>query len=91
MKNENCFEYAFQCGYHKIFEKSHSEFFYHFKKLEDCLNFYGVTFPTNNNDNDKFEELNHNLSVNVFEVDDEQEQIVIVIGRNFKIRTLSVM
>ena len=52
------------------------------KKIEDCLNFDGVTFPANNNDIDKFEELNHNVSVNVFEVDDEQEQIVI--GRKLK-------
>ena len=50
--------------------------------MEDCLNFDGVTFPANNNDIDKLEELNHNVSVNVFEVDDEQEQIVI--GRKLK-------
>ena len=81
-KDEKCFKYAIQCGYHKIYEKSHSENFYHYKKIEDCLNFAGVTFPANNNDIDKFEELNHNVSVNVFEVDDEQEQIVI--GRKLK-------
>ena len=34
-------------------------------------------FQANNNDIDKFEVLNHNASVNVFEVDDEQEQKVI--------------
>ena len=76
-KDKKCFKYAIQCGYHKIYEKSHSENFYHYKKIEDCLNFGGVTFPANNNDIDKFEELNHNVSDNVFEVDDEQEQIVI--------------
>ena len=81
-KDEKCFKYAIQCGYHKIFEKSHSENFYHYKKIEDGLNFDGVTFPANNNDIDKFEELNHNVSVNVFEVDEEQEQIVI--GRKLK-------
>ena len=81
-KDEKCFKYAVQCGYHKIYEKSHSEIFYHYKKIEDCLNFDGLTFPANNNDIDKFEELNHNVSVNVFEVDDEQEQIVI--GRKLK-------
>ena len=81
-KDEKCFKYAIQCGYHKIYEKSHSENFYHYKKIEDCLNFDGVTFPANNNDIDKFEELNHNVSVNVFEVDEEQEQIVI--GRKLK-------
>ena len=46
------------------------------------MNFDGVTFPASNNDIDKFEELNQNVSVNVFEVDDEQEQIVI--GRKLK-------
>ena len=81
-KDAKCFKYAIQCGYHKIYEKSHSDNFYHYKKIEDCLNFDGVTFPANNNDIDKFEELHHNVSVNVFEVDDEQEQIVI--GRKLK-------
>ena len=81
-KDEKCFKYAIQCGYHKIFEKSHSENFYHYKKKEDGLSFDGINFPANNNDIDKFEELNHNVSVNVFEVDDEQEQIVI--GRKLK-------
>ena len=75
-KDDKCFQYAIQCGYHKIYEKSHSGNFYHYKKIEDCLNFDGVTFPANN-DIDRFEELNHNVSVNVFEVDEEQEQIVI--------------
>ena len=81
-KDEKCFKYAIQCGYHKIYEKSHSEIFYHYKKIEDCLNFHGLTFPANNDDIDKFEELNHNVSVNVFEVEEEQEQIVI--GRKLK-------
>ena len=56
--------------------------FYHYKKKEDDFNFDGINFPANNNDIDKFEELNHNVSVNVFEVDDEQEQIAI--GRKLK-------
>ena len=38
--------------------------------------FDGVKFPANN-DTDKFEELNQNVSVNMFEVDDENEQTVI--------------
>ena len=76
-KDDKCFQYAIQCGYHKIYEKSHPENFYHYKKIEDGLGFDGINFPANNNDIDKFEELNHNVSVNVFEVDDEQEQIVI--------------
>ena len=73
---------AIQCGYHKIYEKSHPENFCHYKKIEDGLNFDVLKFPANNHDIDKFEELNHNVSVNVFEVQDEQEQIVV--SRNLK-------
>ena len=40
--------------------------FNHYKKKEGSLNFDCVTFPADNNDIDKFEELNHNVSVNVF-------------------------
>ena len=76
-KDDKCFKYAIQCGFQKIYEKSHSEIFYHYKKVEDGLHFDGINFPANNIDIDKFEELNHHVSVNVFEVDDEQEQIVI--------------
>ena len=81
-KDENVLNMLFSVVITKSMKKSHSENFYHYKKIEDCLNFDGVTFPANNNDIDKFEELNHNVSVNVFEVDDEQEQIVI--GRKLK-------
>ena len=66
---------------HNLWKKSF-KIFYHYRKKEDCWKFDGVTEPANNNDTDKFEELNHNVSVNVFEVDDEQEQIVI--GRKLK-------
>ena len=61
----------------KSMKKSHSENFYHYKKIEDGLNFDGLNFPANNHNIDKFEELNHNVSANVFKVDDEEEQIVI--------------
>ena len=47
------------------------------QKIEAGLNFDVFHFPANNNDIDEFEELNHSASVNVFEVDDEQEWIVI--------------
>ena len=82
IKESKWFQYAIQCGYHKIYEKSKTENFYRYKKIEDCKNFDGVTFPASNNDIGKFEELNHNVSVNVFEVNDEQEQIVL--GRKLK-------
>ena len=61
----------------KSMKKGHSENFYHYKKIEDGLNFDDLNFPAKNYNIDKFEELKHNVSVNVFEVDDEQEQIVI--------------
>ena len=44
--------------------------------MEDDLHFDGIKFPANN-DSDRFEELNQNVSVNMFEVDDENEQTVI--------------
>ena len=66
----------------KPMKKATLKIFYHYKKIEDGLGFDGINFPANNNDIDKFEELNHNVSVNVFEVDEEQEQIVI--GRKLK-------
>ena len=53
-KDEKCFKYAIQCGYHKIYEKSHPENIYHYKKIEDGLGFDGINFPANNNDIDKF-------------------------------------
>ena len=44
--------------------------------IEDDLHFDGLTFPANN-DTDKFEEFNQNVSVNMFEVDDENVQTII--------------
>jgi len=44
--------------------------------IEDDLHVDGLKFPANN-DTDKFEELNQNVSVNMFEVDDENVQAII--------------
>ena len=44
--------------------------------IEDDLHFDGLKFPANN-DTDKFQELNQNVSVNMFEVDDENVQTII--------------
>ena len=74
--DDTCFKNAIQCGFHKIYEKGHSENFYHYRKIEDDLHFDGIKFSANN-DTDKFEELNQNVSVNMFEVDDENGQTVI--------------
>ena len=76
-QDDKCFKYAIQCGFQKIYEKSHSEKFYHYKKIEDGLDFDGKNFPANNDDINKFEKLNQNVSANMFEVDEEQEQRVI--------------
>ena len=43
--------------------------------VEDDLHFDGINFPANN-DTDNFEELNQNVSVSMFEADDENEQTV---------------
>ena len=75
-QDDICFKYAIQCGFQKIYEKSHSEKFYHYKKIEDGLDFDGKKIPANNDDIDKFE-LSQNVSVNMLEVDEEQEQRVI--------------
>ena len=57
-----------------MFWKTHPENFYHYKNIEDDLH-VGLKFPAHN-DTDKFA-LNQNVSVNMFEVDCENEQTVI--------------
>ena len=73
----NVLNMLFSVVFKKIYEKSHSEKFYHYKKIEDGLDFDGKNFPANNDDINKFEKLNQNVSANMFEVDEEQEQRVI--------------
>ena len=43
---------------------------------EDDVHFEGIKFPADN-DTDKFEELNQNVSANMLEVDDENGQTII--------------
>ena len=50
------FKYAIQCGSHKMYWKTHPENF-----IEDDFDF-GIKFPADN-DTDKFEEFNQNVSV----------------------------
>ena len=40
-QDDKCFKYAIQCGFQKIYEKSHSEKVYRYKKIEDGLDFDG--------------------------------------------------
>ena len=49
-KDDKCFKYAIQFGFHKTYEKSHPENVYRYKKIEDGLHFDGLNFPANNND-----------------------------------------
>ena len=53
----------------------------HYKKIESDLIFDGVSFPANNNDKDIFEENNKSISINVYDIDDNEQ---IVISRKFK-------
>ena len=34
-QDDKCFQYAIQCGYHKIYEKSHPGILDHYKRIED--------------------------------------------------------
>ena len=88
--DEKCFKYAVECGFYKIYEKSHPENFYHYKKLNSELNFEGVNFPANNNDIDRFEENNKDVSINVFEIDDETNDVVISRKLNNKDATFHI-
>ena len=74
-KDDKCFKYAIQCGSHKTYWNTHPENWYHYKNIENDLHFDGIKFPAND-DTDKFK-INENVSLNMFEVDDENEQTVI--------------
>ena len=67
-KDDKCFKYAIQCCSHKMYWKTHPENF-----IEDDFHFDGIKIQTDN-DTDKFEELNQNVSVNMSEVVDENGQ-----------------
>ena len=54
------------------------------------LNFEGVNFPANNNDIDRFEENNKDVSINVFEIDDETNDVVISRKLNNKDATFHI-
>ena len=74
-KDDKCFKYGIQCGSHKMYWTTHPENFHHYENIEDDLHVDGIKFPANN-DTDKFEHI-QNVSLNMFEVDDENEQTVI--------------
>ena len=74
-QDDKCFKYC------KICDKAHPEKMFHYKEIESDLIFAGVSFPANNNDIDIFEENNKSISVNVYEIDDNEQ---IVISRKLK-------
>ena len=76
-----CFKYSIEYGYCKICDKAHPEKIFHYKKIENDLIFDGVSFHANNNDIDIFEENNKSISINVYEIDDNEQ---IVISRKLK-------
>ena len=66
IKNEDnaCFKYCVQCVLHDIINKPHPEKMYHYKKIEDHLDWSMMNFPINFNDIDKFEKKNNIVVVN---------------------------
>ena len=46
---------------------------FHYKKIENDSIFDGVRFPANNNNINIFEENNKSISVNVYEIDDNEQ------------------
>ena len=55
-EDNKCFKYSIQCGICKVYEKDHPNRFYHYKNLNDELNWTNVNFPSSNIDIDTFEE-----------------------------------
>ena len=54
---------------------------FHYKKIESDLICDGVSFPANNNDIDIFKDNTKAISINVYEIDDNEQ---IVINRKLK-------
>lgn len=73
-EDNQCFKYSIQCRVHKIYEKDHACKMYHYKKIDDKINWDNVKFPSSNIDIDILEENNQGLlSVNVFYISKELE------------------
>ena len=85
-KDDMCFKYSVQCGVHKVFENDHPNRLYHYKKIEDMLNWDNVNFPSSNIDIDTFEENNNgNIAINVYFLDDEEGKQSILLYRRSKV------
>ena len=46
-QDDKCFKYSIECGYCNIYDKSHPEKMFHYKKVESDLTFEGINFPAN--------------------------------------------
>ena len=85
-EDNKCFMYSVQCGVHKIYEEDHPNRMYHYKKIEDTLNWENVNFPSSNVDIDTFEQNNEGkVSVNVYFIDPEEGKQSILLYRKSKV------
>ena len=88
IKNQDamCFKYSVQCGVYKIYEKDHGCEMYHYKKVEDTLNWDNVNFPASNVDIDTLEQNNEGLiSINVYALDEEEDKQSVILYRKTEV------
>ena len=79
-EDNKCFKYSVQCGICKVYEKDHPNRFYHYKNLNDELNWANLHVPSSNIDIDTFEENNEaKIAVNVIFLnpDDDKQSILL--------------
>ena len=81
-----CFKYSVQCGVYKIYEKDHGCDMYHYKKIEDTLNWTNINFPSSNVDIDTLEQNNEGVvSINVYALDEEDGKESVVLYRKTEV------
>ena len=85
--DNKCFKYSVQCGICKVYEKDHPNRFYHYKNLNDELNWTDVNFPSSNIDIDTFEENNdRKVAVNVYFLNPDDDKQSILLYRKTKVQ-----
>ena len=85
-EDNKCFMYSIQCGVYRIFEKDHGCKMYHYKKIEDDLNWENINFPSSNRDIERLEENNQGrISVNVYHISDELQENTILLYRRTQV------
>ena len=81
-----CFKYSVQCAVHKIYEKDHGCEMYHYKKIQETLNWTNINFPSSNIDIDTLEQNNEGVvSINVYALDEEDGKESIVLCRKTEV------